>query len=99
MTAISQTQTATDKVKNRSVMASDIRVVDATTLVGGENDKAVKTALETHKAHLTDLRAAITNNPSFTSALAAHKDKPTANDVIAVDIQDEGDVLVYFKKM
>ena len=97
-TAISQTQAATEKVKTRMVTASDIRVVDAKTLVGS-NEKTVKAALDTHKDHLTDLRAAISNNPSFTSALAAHKDKPTANDVIAVDIQDEGDVLVYFHKM
>jgi hypothetical protein len=35
---------------------------------------------------------------TYTVALAAHKDKPEAKDVVAVDIQDSGDVLVYFKK-
>ena len=98
MTAIAQTETATGKVATRSVTATDIRVVDAKNVVGGENDKALKTALDTHKDHLTALRTAISNNPAYSAALAAHKDKPTANDVIAVDIQDGGDVLVYFRK-
>lgn len=97
-TAISNTQSATDRVKSRMVTASDIRVVDAKTVVG-TNEKSVKAALETHKDHLTELRAALENNPAYTAALAAHKDKPTTRDVIAVDIQDEGDVLVYFRKM
>src|SRR5262245_53483516 len=57
-TAISQTQSATEKVKTRTVTASDIRVVDAKTVVGG-NEKTVKSALETHKDHLTALRSAI----------------------------------------
>jgi hypothetical protein len=98
MTAIASTEAATGKVMHRSVTATDIRVVDATTVAGGENDKAIKTALDTHKDHLTALRTAIMNNAAYTAALAAHKDKPVANDVIAVDIQDEGDVLVYFRK-
>ena len=98
MSAIAATPAATEKVTQRTVMASDIRVVDATTVVGGENDKALKAALETHKDHITALRTAISNNPAYTAALAAHKDKPVANDVIAVDILDEGDVLVYFRK-
>jgi hypothetical protein len=98
MTAIAATPTATEKVTQRSVMASDIRVVDAATVVGGENDKALKAALDTHKDHITALRTAIGNNPAYTAALAAHKEKPVANDVIAVDILDEGDVLVYFRK-
>lgn len=98
MSAIAATPAATEKVTQRNVMASDIRVVDATTVVGGENDKALKAALETHKDHITALRTAISNNPAYTAALAAHKDKPVANDVIAVDILDDGDVLVYFRK-
>jgi fumarate hydratase class II len=87
-----------EAITQRSVMASDIRVVDAATVVGGENDKALKAALDTHKDHITALRTAIGNNPAYTAALAAHKEKPVANDVIAVDILDEGDVLVYFRK-
>jgi hypothetical protein len=79
-------------------MSTDIRVVDATTVVGSENDKALQAALDTHKEHITALRTAISNNPAYAAALAAHKDKPGANDVIAVDILDDGDVLVYFRK-
>lgn len=98
MTAIAATPTATEKVTQRNVMSTDIRVVDATTVVGSENDKALQAALDTHKEHITALRTAISNNPAYAAALAAHKDKPGANDVIAVDILDDGDVLVYFRK-
>jgi hypothetical protein len=31
-------------------------------------------------------------------ALAAHALKPTVNDVIAVDVADEGEVIVYIRK-
>ena len=44
------------------------------------------------------LREAVGKNMVYTVALAGHKDKPEAKDVIAVDILDTGDVLVYFKK-
>jgi hypothetical protein len=99
VTSIAATETATTKVMNRSVSATDIRVVNANTVVVSDDaKKMVKTGLDTHKDHLTALRTAIANNPSYTAALAAHKDKPVANDVIAVDIQDAGDVLVYFRK-
>ncbi len=63
MSAIAATPAATERVTQRNVMASDIRVIDATTVVGGENDKALKTALDTHKDHITALRTAIGNNP------------------------------------
>jgi hypothetical protein len=99
ITAINATPTATEKVKQRTVTAADIRVVDASTVVGGEDDTGIKKALETHKDNLSALRTAIGNNPAYQAALAAHKDKPTAKDVIAVDIMNEGDVLVYFRKM
>lgn len=98
MTAIAATPSATEKVTQRNVMATDIRVVDANSVVGGENAEALKAALETHKDHIAQLQKAISNNPAYTAALAAHKDKPVANDVIAVDILDEGDVVVYFRK-
>ena len=43
-------------------------------------------------------REAVGKNMAYTVALAGHKEKPEAKDVIAVDILDNGDVLVYFKK-
>lgn len=98
MTAISRTEAATGKVTTRSVASTDIRVVDARTVVGDGDDNALKAALDTHKDHIRALQTAIGNNPAYSAALAAHKDKPVANDVVAVDIQDSGDVLVYFRK-
>ena len=94
VTAIDATVAATEKVKQRMVTANDIRVVDATTVIGADNEMTVKTKLDTHKDHVTALRTAIGTNPAYTAALAAHKDKPLASDVIAVDILADGDVIV-----
>jgi hypothetical protein len=89
---------ATEKITSRTVTATDIRIVDVSTIMGSESDEPIKAALEQHKDLITALREAIGTNPAYTVALAAHKDKPEAKDVIAVDILDTGDVLVYFKK-
>lgn len=89
---------ATEKITSRTVTATDIRVVDVATVMGSESDEPIKAALEEHKDLISALREAISKNPAYTVALAAHSEKPEANDVIAVDILDTGDVLVYFKK-
>ena len=96
--SLAATPAATEKITNRTVTATDIRVIDVTTIMGSESDEPIKAALEQHKDAIAALRAAIGKNMAYTVALAGHKDKPEAKDVIAVDILDNGDVLVYFKK-
>jgi hypothetical protein len=96
--ALAATPAATELVTKRTVTATDIRVVDAATIIGSDNEEPVKAALEKHKDHITALRTAISANMPYTVALAGHKDKPEAKDVIAVDILESGDVLVYFRK-
>ncbi len=96
--ALAATPAATEKVGNRAVTATDIRVVDANTVIGSDNDEPIKAALEQHKELISALRAAVAKNMAYTVALAAHKEKPEAKDVIAVDILADGDVLVYFRK-
>jgi hypothetical protein len=96
--SLAATPAAIEKVTARTVTATDIRVVDVTTVMGAESDEPIKAALDQHKDHIDALRAAIGKNMAYTVALAGHKEKPEAKDVIAVDILDSGDVLVYFKK-
>ena len=96
--SLGATAAATEKIGARTVTATDIRVVDVSTIMGSESDEPIKAALEQHKDAIAALRAAIAKNMAYTVALAGHKDKPEAKDVIAVDILDNGDVLVYFKK-
>ena len=96
--SLAATPAATEKIASRTVTATDVRVVDVTTIMGSESDEPIKAALEQHKDAIAALRAAIAKNMAYTVALAGHKDKPEAKDVIAVDILDNGDVLVYFKK-
>jgi hypothetical protein len=96
--ALAATSTATELVGKRMVIATDIRVVDANTVIGSDNAEMVKSALEQHRDHIAQLRDAISQNVAYTTALAAHKDQPQAEHVIAVDILVSGDVLVYFRK-
>jgi hypothetical protein len=96
--SLAATPTATEKIGSRTVTATDIRIVDVSTIMGSESDEPIKAALEQHKDAIAALRAAIGKNMAYTVALAGHKEKPEAKDVIAVDILDSGDVLVYFKK-
>ena len=98
ITALGATTAATEKIAARTVTATDIRVVDVSTIMGSETDEPIKAALDQHKDAIDALRAAIAKNMVYTVALAGHKDKPEAKDVVAVDILDSGDVLVYFKK-
>ena len=96
--ALAATPTATALVTSRTVTAADVRVINATTVIGADNAQTVNTAIETHKDHLTALRDALSANAIYTAALAAHADKPEVANVIAVDILESGDVLVYFRK-
>lgn len=96
--ALAATPTSAERVATRAVTATDIRVVDVTIVMASENEEPIKAALEQHKDAIAALRAAVAKNMAYTVALAAHKDKPEAKDVIAVDILADGDVLVYFKK-
>lgn len=98
ITALGATTTATEKIGSRTVTATDIRVVDVKEVLGTQSDEPIKAALDQHKDAITALREAIAKNMVYTVALAGHKEKPEAKDVIAVDILDSGDVLVYFKK-
>lgn len=98
LSAIAATASATQRVTSRAVTVAEIRVVNANNVIGADNDEPVRAALETNKDLVAALRAAVGNNAAYTSALATHQDRPTMNDVIAVDILASGDVLVYFRK-
>ena len=96
--SIAATPKATDLVSKRPVVATDVRIVNATTVIGPDNAVTVNSAIEQHKDHITALREALSKNSIYSSALAAHADKPELANVIAVDILESGDVLVYFRK-
>lgn len=96
--SLAATPKATELVNKRAVMATDVRVINAITVIGADNATTVNTAIEQHKDHITALRDALAKNAIYTAALAAHADKPEVVHVIAVDILESGDVLVYFRK-
>lgn len=96
--SLAATPKATDLVTKRMVKATDVRIINATTVIGPDNATTVNGAIEQHKDHITALRDALGKNPIYTAALAAHTDKPEVAHVIAVDILESGDVLVYFRR-
>jgi hypothetical protein len=96
--SLAATPKATELVGKRTVTATDVRVINATTVIGPDNATTVNSAIEQHKDHIAALRDALTRNAIYTAALAAHADKPEVANVIAVDILESGDVLVYFRK-
>jgi hypothetical protein len=98
ITSLGATAAATEKIGARTVTATDIRVIDVKEVLGTQSDEPIKAALDQHKDAINALREAVGKNMAYTVALAGHKEKPEAKDVIAVDILDNGDVLVYFKK-
>ena len=98
ITSLGATTAATEKIGARTVTATDIRVIDVKEVLGTQSDEPIKAALDQHKDAINALREAVGKNMAYTVALAGHKEKPEAKDVIAVDILDNGDVLVYFKK-
>jgi hypothetical protein len=98
LTALAATDSATARIAARTVKPEDIRVIDLKDVLGTNSDDPIDEALDKHKDKIAALRDAIGKNMTYTVALASHKEKPEAKDVIAVDIQADGDVLVYFKK-
>ena len=98
LTALAATDSATVRIAARALKPEDIRVIDVKEVLGTNSDEPIKAALDQHKDLINALRDAIAKNMTYTVALAGHKEKPEAKDVIAVDIQNDGDVLVYFKK-
>lgn len=96
--SLAATTKATELVTSRAVTGTDVRVINATTVIGSDNAETVNSALEQRKDDIAALRAALSKNAAYTAALAAHADKPEVAHVIAVDILASGDVLVYFRK-
>ncbi|HEX9563243.1 MAG TPA: hypothetical protein VF981_04700 [Gemmatimonadaceae bacterium] len=98
LSAITATSTAAEKIKARvALTTAEVRVVSVSEFVDDAREEAFDEAIDRQKDNLPVLREAISKAAPIRDALAAHANKPTANDVVAVDIAEAGDVIVYIK--
>lgn len=111
MSALASTQRATEQIKGlTTINASDVRVVDVKDFVTTTNETEFNDAIGRHQAELDSLHAAIEANPTLTQAIASHvpmgamadttmQAQPlTAKDVVAAEVLDDGEVVLYVHK-
>jgi hypothetical protein len=81
--------------KMTAIKGTDVTVVDATPLVTGESEQLLKTQLERHAAHITELQQLLSAQAEVTASLSKDAPGRTVADVIAADTQADGKVVLY----
>jgi hypothetical protein len=99
MGAVTTTATAAEKIATRvNLTPADVRIANIADYIDDMREDEFEAAIDRQKDNLPVLREALNKVGAVRDALAAHAAKPTINDVIAVDVADAGEVIVYFKK-
>lgn len=81
-----------------TLQATDVRIVEITTLVTTEKETEFNEAFERHKAERDSLQAAIQQNQVLSQALGQHESKANATDVVAAEVMPDGEVVLYVRK-
>lgn len=98
VTAVNATPATVEALKMRAeIKDTEIRLVNATPLIAGQDESTLKAALEQHAAAIEQLRTALGAQAAVTAALDKNDPKVTAADIIAVDLHVDGTLDVYFK--
>ncbi|MFN8581432.1 MAG: hypothetical protein U0163_10700 [Gemmatimonadaceae bacterium] len=98
LAAVNATQATIEQVKQHGpYKAGDIRLVNAESLVQGEKEAQLKSALETHAAHVEQLRTAFDAQPAILGALEKQTPKVTVADVLAADVHTDGSIDIYYR--
>lgn len=100
MTALSGTHGTAQQVAQlpATLQATDVRIVDVSTLLTPENKAEFTEAFERHRAERDSLQAAIQEHQVLSQALAQHESQALATDVVAAEITPSGEVVLYVKK-
>lgn len=94
MSALGNTDAEVKEFKQlSSLTASDVQVVSADELMRGQSDPTLKSAIEKNKSQSAQLQDAIKNNQVVKDAL--QKSNASASDVIAIDVNKDGDVTLF----
>lgn len=78
-----------------SLKAADLEFVNAKPLIM-ENETDFRAARERNATAIADLRTEVAKNDVLVKALAEHNQKLTAENVLALHVQANGRVIVYF---
>ena len=109
MSALNNAQAQTEKLAAKTELtAQNVQFVNVEELVPADSAQALESALTQNEAQITELRSKIAQHTALQSILSAATTTPatptatatpiTAEDVVAVDVQDDGQVIVYYKK-
>lgn len=96
--AVSATPATVEALKARTMInEAEVRLVDATPLIAGQDESALKAALEQHAAAIEQLRTTLGAQAAVTGALEKQEPKATVADVIAVEVHVDGTMDVYYR--
>jgi hypothetical protein len=96
--AINATPATVEALKARTMInETEIKLVNAKPLIEGQDESALKAALEQHAAAIEQLRTSLGAQAAITAALEKADPKVTIADVIAVEIHADGTLDLYFK--
>jgi hypothetical protein len=80
------------------ITAENVQLVNAESLLQGNDVEAFKTALKTNEADVATLRKTLGANTALTTILKGNAPELTADDVIATDVSPDGKATVYYWK-
>jgi hypothetical protein len=96
--AINYTATTVETLKGRAIIKSgDVSLANARVLTAEKGDDVLNADLERHAAEIAQLRAILAKQPELTALLSNQTPKLTTNDVIAVDAQADGKLVIFYR--
>ena len=99
MSALNSASAQNDKLKAMTeINAANVQLVDAQTLIEGNNTEALQAALKKNEADVAALRTTLGANTTINGLLTANSVPLAASDVIATDVGADGKVVVYYWK-
>lgn len=100
MAALSGTHGTAQQVAQlpATLQATDVRIVDVSTLLTPENEAEFNEAFERHRAERDSLHAAVQEHQVLSQALAQHESQALATDIVAAEITPSGEVVLYVRK-
>ncbi|HEU4630410.1 MAG TPA: hypothetical protein VFS08_11740 [Gemmatimonadaceae bacterium] len=79
----------------QSATVGNVRVVNVNNAVQGAGAEQLSSAIELNQAGIQKLRAAVDSNEAVRTALS--QSNVSVDNVVAIDVQSSGDVVVYYK--
>jgi hypothetical protein len=99
MAAVAATGAAADKISARTTLTvEDVTIANIADYIDDMRKDEFEAGVDRQKESLPTLHEALNKVGAVRDALAAHALKPEISDVVAVDVADAGEVIIYIKK-